>query len=124
MDTIVLSRNTVVTVGPPTEFSLAYGLAGSLSSFLSRYPAVSRAFLVQFRYPPGHDPSVGDAPCLTCVVELKGDPANDIFNEISRASQPVVDGQLGPWRFLDFFKYSDSVSTAVERAAAPFYVKA
>ncbi len=123
MDTIVISHNTPVTVGAPTAHPLADGLIEALSPFLSRYPEVSRGFLVQFAYPPGYDPTIGDAPCLTCVLQLDGDRENHVFNEISRASQSIVDGRLGPWRFLDFFRNTDSVSDAVERAAAPFYVR-
>ncbi len=122
MDTIAFSQNTRVSVETPTAFPVADDLIEALVPFLRHYPEVQQAFLVQFTYPPGHDPTIGDAPCLTCVVQLDGDPENRVFNAISRASQPIVDGRLGPWRFLDFFRYDDSVSNVIERTTAPFYV--
>ena len=122
MDTVFISRGTSITVGPPTAHPVSADLTSALSSFLSNYSTVSCGYLVQFTYPPGYDPTVGDSPCLTCVLQLDADSDNHVFNEISRASQPVVDGRIGPWRFLDFFRYNNSVADAVEAAARPFYV--
>src|SRR5438128_12571970 len=91
MDTIIFSRNTLVTISPRTTHPVSDSLIEALSSFLGNYALVIRGFLVQFTYPPGYDPIIGDVPCLTCVLELDGDPDGHVFNEISRASQSIVD---------------------------------
>jgi hypothetical protein len=123
MDTIVFSQDTRVSVAVPTAHAIAGELLDSLVPFLGRYPEVQRSFLVQFTYPPGYDPTVGDTPCLTCVVQLDADADNRVFNAISRASQSIVDGRLGQWRFLDFFRLTDSESAVIERTTSPFYVR-
>src|SRR5215831_11244396 len=123
MDTVFIARGTSITVGPPRAHPVPADLTSALSSFVSTFPMVSRVYLVQFTYPPGYDPTVGDSPCLTCVLQVDTGADDHVFEQISRASQPVVDGRVGPWRFVDFFRYSDSVAGAVEAAARPFYVR-
>ena len=123
METIVFSRDTRATISLPTTHPIVAGFTDALSELLSGHPQVSHAYLLQVRYPPGHDPAIGDTPCLTCVLRMDGDSDNQIFNEISRASQRVVDGRLGPWRFLDFARYSESMGRAIESTTTPFYVR-
>lgn len=121
MDKIEFSKDTPASVSSPTAYPLPTGLKEALANFLSEYPQVRRGYLLQIVYPPNADPQVGDRPCLTCLIEIERDPDNSVFNGIIGAGQPVVEGKLGEWQFLDFLR-SEAVPNA-DQIAPAFYVK-
>ncbi len=118
-----IDRDMEADVSPPTAFPVSSTLRPKLSRYLSQFPFVHAAYLAQFVYVGEIDARVGTRPCLTVGVVVNTLDGERLVTELSRGSGPVVSGELGEWRFLDWYPVTPARERAFANAGPPFFVR-